>query len=121
MTEQEKHLLLVDICSRLPYHTKIDTGVQGISTLDSNWYEINRINLKYNSDALLPYLRSISSLTEEEQTQLGRLIGAASYNMLKGDYSSLRELLEHVYKNHIDLFGLIPMGLALEAPKEMYT
>ena len=73
------------------------------------------------AEKVKPCLRSIQNLTEEEQFQLGRLIGAASYNMLKGDYSSLKELLEYVYKNHIDLFGLIPKGLALEAIEGMYN
>ena len=67
-----------------------------------------------------PYLRPMSSMTEEEQFQLGRLLGATSYNLLKGEYSSLKELLEYFYKKHIDLFGLIPKGFALKAPEDMY-
>lgn len=72
------------------------------------------------TDEVKMFLRPLSSMTEEEQFQLGRLLGATSYNLLKGEYSSLKELLKYVYKNHIDLFGLIPMGLALEAPENMY-
>lgn len=78
------------------------------------------VNGVYPIKECKPCLRSIPNLTEEEQFQLGRLLGAASYKILKGDYSYLKELLEYVYKNHIDLFGLIPKGLAIEAPKELY-
>ena len=86
------------------------------NVFEDNNYDVNYCSIE---DCLL-YLRPISSITEEEQFQLGRLLGATSYNLLKGEYSSLKELLEYIYKNHIDLFGLIPIGLALEAPEDMY-
>lgn len=68
-----------------------------------------------------PFLRSMPLLTEDEQVELGKLIGTASYNMLKGDMSHLDALLVHIYKNHIDAFELIPKGLALEAKEGMYN
>lgn len=88
------------------------TSIEGLKETVNGVYPIKECK---------PCLRSISNLTEEEQFQLGKLLGAASYNILKGDYSSLKELLEYAYKNHIDLFGLIPMGLAIEAPEGMYN
>ena len=121
MTEQEKHLLLTDLCARLPYNVRIRHYVNDIDFYSNPLMTYDIDQLENNKAIIKPYLRPMSSMTEEEQTQLGRLLGAASYNILKGDYSYLKELLEYVYKNHIDLFGLIPMGLALEAPKEMYN
>ena len=165
MTQEEKELLLKDLCARLPFHVKVAIDFEGYMEVlpeDENLQYPYRKNLNFILDydnktiediskephilyaypcterfAMLrgytyeldygvpvefikPYLRPISSMTEDEIFQLGRLTGAASYNMLKGDYSSLKELLKYVYKNHIDYFSLIPMGLALEAPEDMY-
>ena len=129
MTQEDKDLLLKDLCARMPYQLKMDCGtvrpyhiLQTICIdVEDGYVDIlDDVGLTYELEDIKPYLSSISKLTEEEQFQLGRLMGSASYNMLKGDYSYLKELLEHVYKNHIDLFGLISMGLAIEAPKEMY-
>ena len=117
-----------------PHNFKI-IGVEGTNTLITDKRKEERTYAKgivsspitisihngFTGQVVKPYLRSILSTTEEEQYQLGRLLGATSYNLLGGEYSSLKDLLEYVYKNHIDLFGLIPMGLALEAPEGMYN
>lgn len=116
---ENSRLLFKTFCNGLMYgmffyHGENLHRVASIEGLDDT------VNGAYPIKECKPCLRSIPNLTEEEQTQLERLIGAASYNMLKGDYSYLKELLEYVYKNHIDLFGLIPMGLAIEASEGMY-
>ena len=130
MTQEEKETLLKDICPRLPYNLSVE--VEGVEATPlgcnkvihintrGNWVYISGIPTEIEIELIKPYLRSIPNLTEEERIQLGRLLGAASYKILKGDYFYLKELLEYVYKNHIDLFGLIPNGLAIEAPKELY-
>ena len=126
MAQEEKQLLLQDLCARLPYGVKFGIGLGKLGK-----YDLVEINTKKGKvlfghglytdlETCRPYLRPMSSMTEEEQFQLGRLLGATSYNLLKGEYSSLKELLEYFYKKHIDLFGLIPKGLALEAPEDMY-
>ena len=117
MTQEQKELLLKDLCARLPYGVKVD--INFYDTTKELSCDLIR-DLFLGEKCLRPYLRPMSSMTEEEQFQLGKLLGATSFNLLKGEYSSLKELLEYSYKNHIDLFGLIPMGLALEAPRDMY-
>lgn len=119
MTQEQRELLLKDLCARLPHGVNIqyDNG-HVIETRELGLGSLH--DFIFNDVAIKPYLRPISTMTEEEQLQLGRLLGATSYNLLKGEYSSLKELLEYVYKNHIDLFGLIPKGLAIEAPEDMY-
>ena len=119
MTQEEKDLLLKDLCARLPYGVKINVNGEEDTLLelgvDTGW-----VNASYDIKEVRSYLRPMSSMTEEEQVELGRLIGTASYNMLKGNMSHLDALLVHIYKNHIDVFGLINQGLALEAPEGMY-
>ena len=128
MEENLKQLLLKDLCARLPYHTKIDTGVQGISTLDSNWYEINRMNLEYDSDAFLPYLRPMSSMTEEEKNEINTLFDIIESpssatdetgRIIDCSYEYI-ELIDFYNSRYLDYRGLIEKGLALEAPEDMY-
>ena len=132
MTQEEKELLLKDLSARLPYkvHCRVFKLNGDIKENDDILYGVigdNVVTLKSDKDECLmyyqikPYLRPGSTMTMEEQFQLGKLLGAATYNLLKGEYSYLKELLEYSYKTHIDLFGLIPKGLALEAPEDMYN
>ena len=59
----------------------------------------------------LPYLRPMSSMTEEESTEYSRF-SLSRYNT---------ECFDWLNKHHFDYRGLIKLGLALEAPEDMYN
>lgn len=133
MTQEEKNILMADLSARLPYGVKVwHPDYQEPQVLDTIYnYEAwnggaiqcaidDCSEIPHQLIKCKPYLRSSSSLDEAELEELGRLDGTASFYMLKGDFESLRRMLEHVYSKHIDLFGLIGKGLALEAPEGMY-
>ena len=112
MTQEEKQLLLKDLCARLPYNVVIhctdnDTDYKCFLTTDI----LNELlyNIEYYD--YKPYLRPMSSMTEEEEIY---------YNTI---YSTLKfyEKEDWLNANHFDYRGLIPMNLALEAPKGMYN
>lgn len=126
MTQEDKELLLKDLCARLPYHLK------GKST-DGKLYEATVI---YDTGTILasevdgvntniccgfkPYLRPMSSMSEEEygiflNTQSWEC-GAGSHPKYEYTYKTFDWLNEH----HFDYRGLIEKGLALEAPEGMY-
>ena len=79
-----------------------------------------------------PYLRPMSSMTEEEKEELKqehckdeKLYAECLTKAAQGDNSMRGKVIIHFAvdwcnKNHFDYCGLIPMGLALEAPEEMY-
>lgn len=119
MTEEDKQLLLIDICARLPYGLQIhiindeyDEGFQSgefDNTLRYHHLEAfvcDRIEVK-------PYLRSISSMTVEEWEQYNKVLG-------DGVMVPLASELDWLNAHHFDYRGLIEKGLALEAPEEMY-
>lgn len=132
MTQEQKDLLLKDLCARLPY------GIKGIITYDKSntTFTVEGIdnNILHLSDAeecyvedFKPYLRLMSSMTEKEKKDFLHLIN--------WDENDLTDIIKypHMYeftisikafdwlnKNHFDYRGLIPMGLAIEAPKDMY-
>lgn len=117
MTIEEKNLLLKDICARLTYgvivHDEYCKKDYKLNSLDTNGF-IN-YDIANHITHIKPYLRPMSSMTEEEKETYecffneDGLINCSVYVYV--DW-----LLEH----HFDYRGLIHMGLALEAPKDMY-
>lgn len=136
MTQEEKELLIKDLCARLPY-----SGVQiHISYADGFKYDKtltyedvrNYSQLPACSTTIVkPYLRPISSMTEEEKEEL-----RDTYTFLYseypfddededeedvgGHYEPSAETYDWYNRKGFDYRGLIPKGLALEAPEGMY-
>ena len=108
MTQEEKQLLLKDLCARLPYGVKTSSG-HGTLKLSP------RTDVIYVVDnGLIPYLRPLSSMTKEEREYLEEL------SNFKATPSVVRDKVDFYLARHLDYRGLIPMGLALEAPEGMY-
>ena len=141
MRQEEKNLLLKDLCTRLPYQVKVKLHdeictvlgyVDDFIILTSDTpigQQTNIVNVK-------PYLRPMESMTEEEGKELERLfceIDApcwvdTTYGCVTfaGDNDFIDAEIAEVYTDwlnahHFDYRGLIPIGLALEAPKDMYN
>ena len=135
MTQEEKDLLLKDLCARLPYGVyvlvhdtfeystvpfeKVYLKSSDISSLidsislneryNSKDKRFNRI-IKERKDFLefKPYLLPLSSMTEEQKLE--------EYKLMNSNfYTSTVELPDFYNKNHIDYRGLIPKGLAIDA------
>ena len=107
MTQEEKQLLLIDLSARLPYGVKMwFPSAFAPFVLDEFILNVAR----KRDENFKPYLRPMSSMTEEEEIY---------YNTI---YTTLKfyEKEDWLNAHHFDYRGLIPMGLALEAPKDMY-
>ena len=142
MTQEKKQLLLKDLCSRLPY------GVVGLYTwkckesynreLTGSLYDELELSWSNTDDSqFLPYLRPLSSMTENEFQSLKRYSGLIYYQLELQEFYDNSKCLEFylseipsyvvilvfdwLNKYHFDYRGLIPMGLALEATKDMYN
>jgi hypothetical protein len=79
MTQEEKQLLLKDLCARLPYHVrckiwlKEGTTEEGLLDLKHNYGDVLRDAFYYNHiKDIKPYLRPISSMTLEELEEYRR-------------------------------------------------
>ena len=126
MTNEEKQLLFKDLCARLPYGVKINIYDDYSGTMKDEELNIFHLDSTYNIEyrKLQPYLRPMSSMTEEEKTELSNF---ASVGMISSQNNNpvFQLAIKALYgdffnKRHIDYRGLIPMGLALEAPDGMY-
>jgi len=130
MTNEEKELLLKDLSARLLYGVRVKlNGRKEISNkLTIDWlYTYSR-----HIEDIKPYLRPMSSMTEKERAEMGIAIQKdriEPYGEIKnfGEDSLLlctirqsTNLQDWLNAYHFDYRGLIPMGLALIAPEEMY-
>lgn len=127
MTKKEKNLLLKDLCSRLPFGVKVKhllvTYPSDLLCIDAekNVVYVNHYGSegKYKIECIRPYLRSMDSMTNEE---------ACAYLYARDmdfETSSLNAPLgtgvDWLNAHHFDYRGLIPKGLAVEAPEGMYN
>ena len=143
LTQEEKELLLKDLLARLPYF--VEAQVANIIEGESKPFTISK-ELTFSdvesfvNDGVVcnikPYLRPLSSITEEEAEELSKryvfdIVGnkiSIRYHC-EGYWDDDTEcptqeyiwLFDWCNKKHFDYRGLIPMGLALPAPEGMYN
>lgn len=119
MTQEEKELLLKDLCARLPYgvRVKLNRRRETSNKLTIDWlYTYSR-----HVEDIKPYLRPLSSMTEEEIDEYreiqdtiicqwddcGRFIGFTYAH-------SMIEYIDWLNKKMFDYRGLIPIGLGID-------
>lgn len=136
MTQEEKQLLLQVLSAMLPYGgicedsrhgssriTEIDIVEETVYCDDFDEYVIIE-NIK-------PYLRPMSSMTEEECDMVEEILGDkcifdfmsnGDIVLKQGQFSQnkLAKLYDYYNSIHVDYRGLIEQGLANEAPEGMY-
>jgi len=131
MTREEKQLLLVDLCARLPYGVKVyyqklelpftlfEVNLKGeVLTLTDDIQTNYFVQYVQNSK---PYLRPISSMTEKEKKEWYGVIWKSQECSIENSETSTTYVSDWLLEHHFDVHGLIKRGLALEAPKEMYN
>lgn len=112
MTQEDKQLLIKDLCARLPYGFTVHRYSDNRDiTFGKNELDEFSHFLEYSEgEEFKPYLRPMSSMTEDE---------LETYDTLSFE-SFPTKLVDWLNENHLDYRGLIPIGLALEAPEGMY-
>ena len=133
MTQNEKNLLLKDLCARLPYGVKfvIDNDQNNVRTLNGIREDIPYEDWQMCAFArgisaipiedIKPYLFPLSSMTDEQKEELNNIFDldveiAITHikNGIPNLFTGLNRLNWFI-KNHFDIYGLIPMGLATDA------
>ena len=124
MTNEEKQLLLIDLCARLPYGVicQLSNKDAGISITEK--LELGGLkHFIFGTMDVLPYLRPMSSMTDDERAGFRVLGGVMSYSPQHDTWAISAfspEAYDWLNRNGFDYRGLIPMGLALEAKEGMY-
>ena len=138
MTQKDKELLLKDICARLPYGVKINENIQGDFTVIGltaervfTTCETEGCHNDFPIECIKPYLFPLSSITKEQKEELNKKFnvqfsGNDIYSIhhhsegcwdddLELDLQDWLWFINWCYKNHFDIYGLISMGLAIDA------
>lgn len=137
MTQEDKGLLLKDLCARLPYNVLVHIYDIDVCDYDNYLCEDDLAKFRINSIQIKPYLRPMSSMTEEEKTEIDKLnrppggdwtvqltrskIGLYNDFSRVVSFKSINKVLDYLNAHHFDYRGLIEKGLALEAPKGIYN
>lgn len=114
MTQEDKQLLLKDLSARLPYYPKCEMidKLRVINNEPSYSYTEylfpRHLELFYfhNNFIIKPYLRPMSSMTEEEKIDY-----QAFFNYDGVEYPE--EYIDWLNAHHFDYRGLIEKGLAI--------
>ena len=136
MKQENKELLLRDLCARVPYGVKVKLGDNpNIFDLE---YRIKFAVMYGDSDKLedildiiniKPYLFPLSSLTEEQRNNISKLLidtqnefspyGELNMkgcdNLFICSVKQSNALINYCLTNHLDINGLIEKGLAIDA------
>ena len=113
MTQEDKELLLKDLCARMPYEVKIccNNTVYNIDAYTKSAFMLAEplkpdVCLVAHIEDIKPYLFPMSSMTEEQKT-----------DMIKSScgIGSDKNVFDWYNKNNLDYRGLIPMDLAIDA------
>ena len=133
MTQEDRELLK-DLCARLPYGVKAhaeNVDLDGtISALSLNSVFLLELHDWWNIEFIKPYLRPMSSMTEEEKRHISKIMCLRTYddgvvhNMTYPVYTPyyvMEDCLSYLRSIHVDYSGLIEKNLALEAKEGMYN
>ena len=138
MKQEEKDLLLKDLCGRLTYGVKVKFGDSKPALLtvierDEFGWQIGSEDefggMITIIDNVKPYLFPLSSMTDElwdkefmgcgitEFTRDSFKYGCETleFNNSNPNLLSMVRFINQLIKNHFDIYGLIPMGLAIDA------
>ena len=137
MTQEDKDLLLKDLCSRLPYGVVVEIQLVNVPKAK---YPVLKVLQSYMLCVFMqtvdnvihkPYLRSMSSMTDEEHNVMRTYlheqamsgISSKSYYVVEEDNKKYWKDKNIAYfdwlnAHHFDYRGLIEKGLAIEVTEE---
>ena len=125
MTQNDKELLLKDLCARLPYNVKVKVecgdipyGPTVLSKLDIK-RRVALFDFEVRIENCKPYLRPMSSMTEEEKNDY---LNTFKKSIIGTDEEDGRvwtvDSIEWLNAHHFDYRGLIEKGLAIAVAKD---
>ena len=131
MTQEDKELLLVDLCSRLPYRVVVELDEKFGFNKGTRVLVKELLDL-YCVEGIKPYLRSMFSMTEEEKKEFinatdGDLRYSKVFDVIKpmreskdycASFVSYLKSIDWLNAHHFDYRGLIEKGLAIAVTEE---
>lgn len=151
MTQEEEQLLLKGICENFPYGLWVKETLYSdsatiyppdkyptekskackVMSVHGNCVTLHVSPLGWKPEVMelrhiKPYLRPMSSMTEEEEDEYDSMFSNARRIYCNCEYydtvqeDDIPDFIDWLNDHHFDYRGLIEKGLALEAPEKMY-
>lgn len=119
MKTQDKELLFKAICGYLPYGINVKTKKYSFPV------ELTYLTKDRIAD-IKPYLRPMESMTDKEKEEINELFESESsfLSPVPTWYvyeENIEKYVDFCLSHRLDWRGLIPKGLAIEAPADMYN
>ena len=121
MTQEDKEILLKDLCARLPYNVicqvefkengKYNSKVMLLSGIFTDEAYFTTKGGSIYSNEYKPYLFPLSSMTEEQKSDYQFI----TERWMNDPSHSISDSIDWLNKNHFDYRGLIEKGLAIDA------
>lgn len=121
MTQEDKELLLKDLCARLPYNVicqvefeengKYNSKIMFLSGIFTDEAYFTTKGGSIYSNEYKPYLFPLSSITEEQKQEYQHITERWMYD---SSYS-ISDSIDWLNVHHFDYRGLIENGLAIDA------
>lgn len=129
MREEDKNLLLIDLCCRLPYGVKVEAETwledegefayvpDKVYSINSDGYIVHGYDEVYECK---PYLFPLSSMTEEQKEDYRKACDLdteilSKHPMDGTPFPALHNSQDWLNAHHFDYRGLIEKGLAIDA------
>lgn len=134
MDQEARKELLRELCSLLPFGVMCWTpnGNGHLCSIDQTMFMVEYgVNIsatkreyfkEYEDGDILvkPYLRPMSSMTDEETKEYSKLWDLQDEFPTDADIQLKINVFNWLLEHHFDFRGLIEKGLALAAPEDMY-
>lgn len=119
MTQEEKELLLKDLCARLIYGIKCKDQYGDYININIYNAHIEHLVDQISSGVIKMILRPMSSMTEEERKEYKHLVAFSGSSDGAANFVDWLNKKMFAYRT-IDDKDMFELGLALEAPDGMY-
>lgn len=121
MTQEDKEILLKDLCARLPYNVicqvefkengKYNSKVMLLSGIFTDEAYFTTKGGSIYSNEYKPYLFPLSSMTEGQKQEYQHITERRMYD----SFYSISDSTDWLNAHHFDYRGLIEKGLAIDA------
>ena len=122
MTQEDKELLLKDLCGRLYYGLKYNFGGYDGCDYTMSKVGLSSVDDNFPIEDIKPYLFPLSSMTDEQKNEYHMLLtDVPTYQYEYGDIVTVIETydnwrsIDYLNANYFDYRGLIEKGLAIDA------
>ena len=124
MTQEDKELLLKDLSARLLYGVICKWTFYDGSERNEQLKELSDLNMFFITKAkdvkVVPYLRPMSSMTEEERKEYKHLVAFSGSPDGAANFVEWLNKKMFAYRT-IDGKDMFELGIAVKAPEGMYT